>query len=57
MMDWRLKAVLQGVFSRVPWGEVSVIAERIKLKSRATELGLGIADRKASRLVRGLPGA
>ncbi|PYS98041.1 MAG: hypothetical protein DMF65_10630 [Acidobacteria bacterium] len=43
--------------TRVPWEEVSVITERIKLKSRATELGLGIADRKASRLIRGLPGA
>lgn len=41
--------------TRVPWSEVSVITERVKLKSRASELGLGIADRKASRLVRKLP--
>ena len=56
-----LGAALKWVFgrrrTRVPWDEVSVIKERIKLKSRATELGLGVADRKASRLIRGLPGA
>ena len=51
------KWVFGGRRTRVPWGEVSVITERIKLRSRATELGLGIADRKASRLIRGLPGA
>ena len=42
---------------RVPWGEVWVITEKVKLKSRATELGLGVADRKAARWVRWLPGA
>jgi len=60
-LPWALGAAAKWVFgrrrTRVPWGEVSVIKERIKLKSRATELGLGIADRKASRLIRGLPGA
>jgi sporulation protein YlmC with PRC-barrel domain len=43
--------------TRVPWGEVSVIKERVKLRSRASELGLGGADRKASRLIGRLPGA
>lgn len=42
---------------RVPWEEVWVITERVKLKSRASELGLGVADRKASRWIRWLPGA
>lgn len=41
--------------TRVPWSEVSVITERVKLNSRASELGLGVADRKASRLIRRLP--
>jgi hypothetical protein len=42
---------------RVPWEEVWVITERVKLKSRASELGLGVADRKASRWIKWLPGA
>jgi hypothetical protein len=42
---------------RVPWEEVSIISERIKLKSRASELGLGVADRKAAKLIRWIPGA
>jgi hypothetical protein len=43
--------------TRVPWEEVSIITERIKLKSRASELGLGKADRKAAKLIKRLPGA
>jgi len=43
--------------TRVPWEEVWVITERVKLKSRASELGLGVADRKASRWIKWLPGA
>jgi hypothetical protein len=42
---------------RVPWAEVSVITERVKLRSRSSELGLGVADRKASRWIGRLPGA
>jgi hypothetical protein len=51
------KMIFGGQRTRVPWGEVWVITERVKLKSRASELGLGVADRKASRWVRWLPGA
>jgi hypothetical protein len=51
------KLIFGRQITRVPWGEVSVITERVKLRSRASELGLGGADRKASRLVGRLPGA
>jgi PRC-barrel domain len=43
--------------TRVPWAEVSIVDERIKLRSRASELNLGDADRRASRLVEKLPGS
>lgn len=43
--------------TRVPWEEVSIVSERIKLKSKASELGLGVADRKAAKLIRKIPGA
>lgn len=52
-----LRWTFGGRKTRVPWSEVSVITERVKLKSRASELGLGIADRKASRLLKRLPGS
>lgn len=41
--------------TRVPWSEISVITERIKLKTRASELGLGKADRKAGKWISKLP--
>jgi hypothetical protein len=44
-----------GQRTRVPWEEVSVITERVKLKSRASELGLGKADRRAARWIKKLP--
>jgi sporulation protein YlmC with PRC-barrel domain len=34
---------------RVPFDEVAEISETVRLKSRATALGLGVADRRASR--------
>ena len=43
--------------TRVPWAEVETITERVKLRSRAEELGLGGADRKASRIVGKVPGS
>ena len=51
------KSLFGGRRVRVPWEEVWVITERVKLKSRASELGLGVADRKASRWIKWLPGA
>jgi hypothetical protein len=41
--------------TRVPWEQVLLITERVKLKSRASELGLGKADRKAEKWIKVLP--
>ena len=41
--------------TRVPWEQVLLITEKVKLKSRASELGLGKADRKAEKWIRVLP--
>jgi hypothetical protein len=41
----------------VPWSEVLVITERVKLKSRAEELGLDFAEKRARRLISRIPGA
>jgi len=40
---------------RVPWPEVSEISETIRLRSKASELGLGRLDRKAGRWLAALP--
>ena len=42
---------------RVPWAEIDAIAEHIKLKSKASALGLGKLDRKAGRWLAGVPGS
>ena len=42
---------------RVPWSEVSVITQHIKLSSRADKLGLGELESVAGRLINKLPGA
>lgn len=42
---------------RVPWSEVESVTERVKLRSRAEDLGLGRADRKASKLLEKVPEA
>ena len=52
-----VKKIPGGEKVRVPWEEVSIITERIKLKSTASELGLGKADRKAARWIGKIPGA
>jgi len=55
------KAISGALFGRrmvrVPWSEVSVITQHIKLRSRADELGLGESESVASRLINKLPGA
>ena len=43
--------------TRVPWEEVLLVTERVKLKSRASEVGLGKADRRAGKWIKVLPGA
>lgn len=42
---------------RVPWNEVAEIAAKIKLRSPASALGLGKAERKAERWMTKLLGA
>jgi sporulation protein YlmC with PRC-barrel domain len=60
-LPWVFGAAARKIFggqkTRVPWEEVWIIGERIKLKSRASEVKLGRADGKASRLVGRLPGS
>ena len=61
----RLPSVFEGLAARafgghctrVPWSEVESVTERVKLRSEAKELGLGGADRKASKLVGMIPGS
>ena len=43
--------------TRVPWSEVESVTERVKLRSRAEDLGLGAADRRASRMLEKVPGS
>ncbi|MBV9925715.1 MAG: hypothetical protein JOZ96_11910 [Acidobacteria bacterium] len=43
--------------TRVPWSEVETVTERVKLRSRAEELGLGGADRKAAKILEKVPGS
>ena len=42
---------------RVPWDEVCVVGEHIRLRSRAAELGLGTVDRKLGLKVAKVPGS
>ena len=42
---------------RVPWSEVCVVGEYIRLRSRAAELGLGSVDRKLGLRLAKLPGS
>ena len=42
---------------RVPWSEVCVVGEHIRLQSRAAELGLGTVDRKVGLWVAKIPGS
>ena len=42
---------------RVPWSEVVEVSERVRLKSTAAKLGLGVDDRKAGRWLAKVPGS
>jgi len=42
---------------RVPWSEVSVITETIKLKTQASDLGLDESESVAFKIISALPGA
>jgi hypothetical protein len=54
----RLAAWLaRGRLVRVPWDEVSEVAAGIRLRSRATELGLGRGDDRLRPWIEKLPGS
>lgn len=61
----RLPALLRAVLPRfvgvrcvcVPWSEVCVVGEHVRLRSRAAELGLGTADRKVGLRLARVPGS
>ena len=61
----RLPALLQALLPRlvgtrcvrVPWSEVCVVGEHIRLRSRAAELGLDLADRKLGLRIAKIPGS
>ncbi|MGN6512535.1 MAG: hypothetical protein ACTHKZ_03050 [Lysobacteraceae bacterium] len=42
---------------RVPWSEVSVVGEHVRLRSPAAELGLGPVDRRLGLAIARLPGS
>jgi hypothetical protein len=42
---------------RVPWSEVSVLGEYIRLRSRAAALGLATTDRRLGLWIGRLPGS
>ena len=43
--------------TRVPWSEVAVVGEHIRLRSRAASLGLATTDRRLALLIGRLPGS
>jgi len=43
--------------TRVPWSEVAELTQSVKLRRRASELGLGSLDRKAAAWLKRIPGA
>ena len=61
----RLPALLQALLPRlvgtrcvrVPWSEVCMVGEHIRLRSRAAELGLDLADRKLGLRIAKIPGS
>jgi hypothetical protein len=55
------RVIVQKVFGKrcvaIPWAEVTIITDHIKLKSSATELGLDEASSRAFKIINWLPGA
>ncbi len=43
--------------TRIPWSEVAELTQSIKLKRRASELGLGRLERKAATWLKRFPGS
>jgi sporulation protein YlmC with PRC-barrel domain len=52
-----LRHVVAAKHVRVPWSAVAHVGERIELAQRASELGLGVADRRIGRVLARIPGA
>jgi hypothetical protein len=50
------KRLLGARVTRVPWEEVLIITSQVKLKSRASNLGLATEEERAARWFRRLPG-
>jgi sporulation protein YlmC with PRC-barrel domain len=51
-----LRHVVHATHVRVPWSAVAHVGERIELASTASELGLGVADRRIGRILARIPG-
>jgi sporulation protein YlmC with PRC-barrel domain len=51
------RALVGGHRARVPWSEVALTGDRIKLKSTARALGLDAGERKVERWLRRIPGS
>ena len=57
LLRWALPKLVGSRCVRVPWSEVCVVGEHIRLRSRAAELGLGTVDRKLGLRLAKLPGS
>jgi len=55
LLEWLAFKLFGRSRVRVPWSEVAEISEVVRLRSRASELGLGVVDRKAGRWLAHLP--
>lgn len=56
LMSKLLPRIVSTRFTRVPWHEVAVVGEYVRLRSRAAGLGLGSVDRRLGLVVARLPG-
>ena len=58
-LPWFLPAVVKAVMgrppARIPWSEVAVTGDRVKLKSTAEQLGLNATDRRWGRRLGRVP--
>jgi sporulation protein YlmC with PRC-barrel domain len=43
--------------TRIAWGDVAELGQSVKLKRRASEVGLGRIERRAARWLRRIPGS
>jgi hypothetical protein len=57
LLAWAVAWVIGTRCTRVPWGEIAEVGEKLKLRSRASTLGLGLTDRRWGLRVAKLPGS